>query len=192
MENLTMENKRIELDIMTIDEEIKLHKYTEVTSPIMFSANSTMPDPNGLGSYEIFGNPGSPERETTYGWINLQSIFIHPDIYRRLSIAYGNFVKISAGFNTGYIDNEGNLEILNDGDQVPNPKFKTGIGNKFLYDNWDSIKLKETGTTYWTTPNTGATNEVKFNGKGSGFRDVSDGAFYNLKLRFYIKEKRSL
>jgi uncharacterized protein (TIGR02145 family) len=31
-------------------------------------------------------------------------------------------------------------------------------------------KIKETGLTYWNTPNTGATNEVFFNGKASGSR----------------------
>lgn len=31
-------------------------------------------------------------------------------------------------------------------------------------------KLKEIGLTYWRTPNTGATNEVGFNGRGSGIR----------------------
>lgn len=36
--------------------------------------------------------------------------------------------------------------------------------------------MKETGTTYWNSPNTGATNEVGFNGKGSGVRS-SNGLF---------------
>lgn len=37
-------------------------------------------------------------------------------------------------------------------------------------------KLKETGTTYWNSPNTGATNETFFNGRGSGSRS-STGLF---------------
>lgn len=41
-------------------------------------------------------------------------------------------------------------------------------------------KLKETGTTHWTTPNTGATNEVGFNAVGGGYRSNTDGAFAGL------------
>lgn len=37
-------------------------------------------------------------------------------------------------------------------------------------------KMKETGTTHWTAPNTGATNSSGFTGLPGGFRDV-DGAF---------------
>jgi len=35
-------------------------------------------------------------------------------------------------------------------------------------------KLKETGLIYWDSPNEGATNEVGFNGKGSGERYIAD------------------
>jgi uncharacterized protein (TIGR02145 family) len=41
-------------------------------------------------------------------------------------------------------------------------------------------KLKETGLTYWNTPNTGATNESGFNARGSGIR-YYDGVFVNIK-----------
>ena len=39
-------------------------------------------------------------------------------------------------------------------------------------------KMKITGTTYWNSPNTGATNETGFGGLPGGFRN-SDGSFYN-------------
>lgn len=42
-------------------------------------------------------------------------------------------------------------------------------------------KLKETGLTYWDSPNTDATNEFDFNGRGTGLRSGTDGAFGNLK-----------
>lgn len=43
-------------------------------------------------------------------------------------------------------------------------------------------KLKEVGFTNWNSPNTGATNEVGFNLKGSGLRDYISGNFTNVKL----------
>jgi uncharacterized protein (TIGR02145 family) len=39
-------------------------------------------------------------------------------------------------------------------------------------------KLKETGITHWTTPNTGATNETGFTALPGGYRP-NDGKFYN-------------
>ena len=41
-------------------------------------------------------------------------------------------------------------------------------------------KCKEIGTIYWNSPNTGATNEAGFNGKGAGFRLATTGAFFGL------------
>lgn len=41
-------------------------------------------------------------------------------------------------------------------------------------------KLKEPGTVYWQTPNTGATNEFGFNLRGNGFRSGLDGSFQSL------------
>lgn len=41
-------------------------------------------------------------------------------------------------------------------------------------------KLKNTGTTYWNTPNTGATNTSGFNGVPGGYRSSMDGSFQQL------------
>jgi uncharacterized protein (TIGR02145 family) len=39
--------------------------------------------------------------------------------------------------------------------------------------------LREQGSTYWTAPNTGATNLSKFNGRGAGWRTHQSGATFN-------------
>jgi uncharacterized protein (TIGR02145 family) len=43
-------------------------------------------------------------------------------------------------------------------------------------------KLKETGTTYWHSPNTGATNETGFSAVGGGMRYDVDGSFSSIGL----------
>ena len=47
-------------------------------------------------------------------------------------------------------------------------------------------KMKETGTTYWNTPNTGASNSSGFNGRGSGYRTDLDGTFHDIKVNSYF------
>ena len=46
----------------------------------------------------------------------------------------------------------------------------------FLGSSEAGGKMKETGLTYWASPNTGATNISEFNGRGSGLRN-QDGSF---------------
>jgi uncharacterized protein (TIGR02145 family) len=53
-----------------------------------------------------------------------------------------------------------------------------GVPNS--YTNDAGTYLKETGTIYWDTPNTGATNTKLFNGRGAGMRNFS-GVFVNYK-----------
>lgn len=47
-------------------------------------------------------------------------------------------------------------------------------------------KLKYTGTTFWNSPNTGATNESGFSWVGGGLRSHSDGSFSSIKDESFI------
>lgn len=66
---------------MKIDEFIESKQIQEVTSPVYF-LGGTNPDPNGLFSAEIFGRPGSEERKFKYGYISLNTKFVHPVFYK--------------------------------------------------------------------------------------------------------------
>ncbi len=44
----------------------------------------------------------------------------------------------------------------------------------------DGGKMKETGTTHWNSPNTGATNETGFSALPGGYRYSFDGTFYDV------------
>lgn len=47
-------------------------------------------------------------------------------------------------------------------------------------------KMKEVGTVYWKSPNTGATNEVGFNARGSSERNYDNGAFSAIGSQFRL------
>jgi uncharacterized protein (TIGR02145 family) len=46
--------------------------------------------------------------------------------------------------------------------------------------------LKETGTTHWNSPNTGATNSTGWTGLGSGYRASGDGTFEELRISAFF------
>jgi uncharacterized protein (TIGR02145 family) len=54
-------------------------------------------------------------------------------------------------------------------------------GNRIVTPNTIGIKFKEIGTTYWDSPNTGATNELNFNARGGGQRNYSTSLFSTFK-----------
>jgi len=89
---------------------------------------------------------------------------------------YGFFYNFWAA--TGY--------IANYGWHVPSvTEFRTlldylGASGDYL-NNSVGGELKETGTTYWDSPNTGATNSSGFNGRGTGQRDDDTGLSGEIK-----------
>lgn len=63
--------------------------------------------------------------------------------------------------------------IASDGWYIPSKAEMDGLVTHLGGASVAGGKLKETGMTYWKSPNTGATNEVGFNGRGGGKRNPS-------------------
>lgn len=128
----------MELDILDCDKWVVDNNIPEVTSSNIYSTKSSEPDPEGLGSYEIFGRPGTEERKRTYGYIDLINKFVHPHCYYELCRLQRNIKDLIAGTSDFYVDSFGKLkEIKND---EPAPKgVLVGTGVKFLYKVWDKL-----------------------------------------------------
>lgn len=77
----------------------------EVTSLAIFQPNSSVFDPKGLFSTEIFGPMGSDERRNNEGWINLKVGILHPQVFHTLTNGKKNkYDDIMAGRKRAIFD----------------------------------------------------------------------------------------
>lgn len=67
--------------------------------------------------------------------------------------------------------------------RVPTSAQFTTLANALGGTSVAGGKIKMTGLDYWTTPNTGATNESGFTGLGGGYRGGVDGTFNLIQSR---------
>lgn len=123
------------LEIIPIEECIKVNNLKEVTDPILFIKN-TAPTPEGLVSTEIFGI-SVKDRKETFAYISLHSYFLHPFIYKLLKRLNRNFVSIIHGTKKFTIEKGVLIEDEENG--------KTGL--KFLYDNWDKLSFEKNASS---------------------------------------------
>ena len=127
----------MEIDVLHIDRFIEKSGCKEVTSSNIFSQRSTEPEPDGLGSYEIFGRPGTPERRETFGYISLNGRFVHPHAYIVLIALARSIQDMIFGDDTFYIE-DGKIKRFTEGMKVP-AKTPVGTGIDFLYKNFELI-----------------------------------------------------
>ena len=116
---------------------------SEVTSSKIFVREGE-PDPEGLASYEIFGNPGTDERAKHYGYINLNATFVHPHCIFELKSIKRHFVDLINGYGKFYV--AGGDIVRADEGKVP-PGVDIGTGVEFLYKIWDKLKFDYNGVT---------------------------------------------
>ena len=119
----------------------------------------------------------SAEYDPETGWYNVDVLFNPYEITapETLVTTYG----IKYGYLYNWYAASDVRNICADGWHVPTfAEFET-LSDYLGGDSVAGGKLKETGTTYWDSPNTGATNEVNFNARGAGGRG-DDGTFAGL------------
>lgn len=96
---------------------------------------------------------------------------------------YNNDAANKAGYGALY-----NWYVINDprniaplGWHIPSDEEWTALANFLQGKSQAGGKLKETGTTHWSDPNSGASNSSGFNALPGGYR-TKDGVFKNLSF----------
>jgi len=77
-------------------------------------------------------------------------------------------------------DNSDGQGVCPDGWHLPTDAEWTTLTDELGGTGVAGGKMKETGTTHWISPNTGATNESEFSALPGGGRWSNDGTFYNM------------
>jgi len=111
-----------------------------------------------------------------------------------IDIAYPNYGALYT-YSTAIADNwardnsttnsEGGQGICPDGWHLPTDAEWTNLTTFLGGISVAGGKMKETGTTHWNSPNTGATNSSGFTALPSGFRHSNNGTFRNVDQRSY-------
>lgn len=118
---------------------------------------------------------GSSMTFATYG--QMKTYVLKGNIDFTFSAVLQSVKLIKYGFLYNWLAVTDARNICPDGWHIPTKTefetLTTYLGGSFVAGG----KLKETGLIYWSSPNTGATNEVGFNGRGSGSRsDITFGS----------------
>lgn len=125
----------MKIDLLDIDDFISSHVCGEVKDSINFNSDNT-PTDEGLFSFTLFGQAGSDARRNNWGYINLNKHFLHPVMYKMLKEMDRKIEKCIMNQGKFIINSKGLLEESEEGES----------GITFIYDNFDNIVFRETGS----------------------------------------------
>lgn len=128
-----------DIDIGSPEQYVKTNNLQEVTSNNMFSRNSSEPDPEGLVSYTIFGDPSSPQRKTQFAYIDLGDYFVHPSALDTLVYLKKIIKDVVYGEGEFFIRNGNILKVT--AKNVPGPKDDVGYGTRWLRNHIKEINF---------------------------------------------------
>lgn len=119
----------MKINLFDIEKFIKINKCPQVTNPVYMDP-SRYPTKDGLFSYELFGLPGSYDRKTVFGYIDLKKkYFLHPAIYKIITTLDKKYLYLIDGSKYFSIVDGKLVEDENNGN--------TGL--EFLYNNWEKL-----------------------------------------------------
>jgi uncharacterized protein (TIGR02145 family) len=151
--------------------DLKVSKYPN-GNPIPYIDNNptwvALADNNTDDAYSFYGDSNND------GTIDIT----HPD--------YGALYTYAAAIADNWTeDNNANQGICPDGWHLPTDAEWTILTTFLGGTSVAGGKMKETGTTHWNSPNTGATNSSGFAALPSGHRNSGTGVFFNVGITGY-------
>ena len=135
------------LNLLDFNRDIELNGWKEVSSPNFFIPNTSELHPEGLFSSEIFGEPGTNDRKTRWGYIELHDVFMNPHAFYVFNRLKKNIAQdMKAGINRYYVDHSGEITKLEEGKTVPETAaYKVvGCGFDWLKEAWPHITWRIT------------------------------------------------
>lgn len=122
----------MKINLFNMDTFINTNKCPEVINPIYID-NNKHPTSNGLFSNELFGLPGSYDRKSIFGYVNLGKHFLHPVVY---------IAMIRMDRRIQYVIEGSKYFVIENGELIENNENgETGLS--FLYNNWDKLNYKK-------------------------------------------------
>jgi len=154
-------------------ENLRVRRYNNGTS-ILFDAtggsggSSTTWQNLTIGAHTIYANDSTttPSNRTKYGYLY-------------------NWYAAKGIYTTGTIVSTDTLNICPSGWHVPTDAEWTTLTTELGGESVAAGKMKSIGTSFWNSPNTGATNESGFSGLPGGSRDYA-GSFTNIRSYAYF------
>ena len=120
----------MKIDLYDKAKFISINNLQEVTDPVLL-LRGAIPSPNGLLSTDIFG-VSVKERKERFAYIDLQTYFLDPFIYKLLKRMNRKIVDIVHGTKYFKIEN---------GELIEDENGETGLS--FLYKNWEKINFEK-------------------------------------------------
>ena len=139
--------------------------------------------------FDATGGSGGSSSSWQNLTIGAHTIYAHDSVATPSNLTkYGylyNWYAAKGIYTTGTILSNDTLNICPSGWHVPTDAEWTTLTDELGGESVAGGMMKSRGTSYWNSPNTGATNESGFSALPGGFR-IDTGDFNNVKLHAYF------